>query len=158
MPPIRLADSKRSSISQRTGTKRIGRGADIDRRGEWRLEHERADGRLRSELDRDAGAERFAVKHDALGRDALPPYEVERGAAVGIEPRFGRTPGIAAIAAILGEQDAEAGIEIRPHQRRAVADMAGIAVEMHDDRRRRIGGRPVPRGQGGPVDGAVGDH
>ena len=46
--------------------KPIGSRADVDRRGERRLQHEAADPLGRRERDGDAGAERFAEHHDPL--------------------------------------------------------------------------------------------
>src|SRR3546814_887399 len=97
-------------------------------------------------LHGDGGAEGFAIVDQALAAIALGRGPVEQRAGIGGEARLARLAGVAAVAAITGRQQAEAGLDERPHLQEGIAGVAAVAVKEHHQRLPLAGGRVVPVG------------
>src|SRR5262245_57920284 len=96
----------------------------------WRLQYESAALALERQLHGNARAQGFAIDHEPLAAHALMSQEIQRGPGVGIEAGLGRLPRIAPVAAILQQQQSEAGVEVGPHMIAAIADMPRIAMQI----------------------------
>ena len=133
------------------GDPRIVVGGDVAHGRRQRFQHHRRDrpasvGQVGSDGDGDSAAERFAVEYGFLGTD--PGRLQERQGGASKEPSFTGLPRIAAEPTVLHQQDAEPTLQERPDAASAIADVAGVAVQV-EDRGPTRSGRPVPS-QGDP--------
>ena len=111
----------------------------VDDRRVGRDEDDGRDSVPRRELDGDARAERAADEDDACRRDAEPPELRERRLAVGVEPLLARRAVQPPVAAVLGEEDAEAASAERFGERQVLRRRLRVSVKVEDDG--AVGGR-----------------
>ncbi len=103
------------------GEQRIARTRRQQHRGERCLQHQSGRLALGRQLDRDGGAEGFAIQHHFILAHALPRQPVQMRAAIVVEAGFRRLSRIAAIAAIADKQDSEPALQISQHALMPVA-------------------------------------
>jgi hypothetical protein len=102
--------------------------------GERRFEHDRADRDLRRRLHRDRGAERLAVEHDPIRRNAFGAQKIQARAGILEQSGFTWRARVVGIAAVFEQQDA---VPFAPQALRPVGPMgnvAAITMEVCDDR------------------------
>ena len=130
---MRLAVSKRSRSSQRTGSQRIVEGADVGHRGERRAQHQRrgrcsAASRVATPLPSDSP--KYTRRVAAASGRARRKARAARASAA--SPASRRRAGIPAVAAVVEEQDTVSALAQRRGQGRAEPAMPGVAVEDED--------------------------
>src|SRR5581483_5169148 len=103
--------------------------ANVDRRGERRLEHERLHFAMKRKPRRDRRPERLAVGHDIARGHALAAQAVISADGVRGVARLARAPFRAAVAAVVQHEHAVARGSDGPDLPGAVGDIAAIAGE-----------------------------
>src|SRR3954464_6092878 len=101
--------------------------------GEGRFQYHARDLPLRRQRDGNTRSKRLAVDHEPVRRHSLATEKIENCGTVSDQASFARSPGVPAVAAVLGHQH-PIPVTGKPAQPLgAVSDMAAIAMEICDD-------------------------
>jgi hypothetical protein len=131
---------------------RVVTAGDLSQRGERRSQHHSGriagGSELGCEAGGHAGADRLAQQHDALGGDVVPRLEVRpRGGGIAQETGLGGAPRVAAVPAVVDQQDRMSPRREPAGERQPVRPVAGVAGREQHEPGRLARCRDVPRGQ-----------